>query len=368
MMVRMTGDDGLYFIGEDDALTAMTVTPYEAEEVLQTLLAKYPDLLAGAQMDPHDPRRWLLVAREHGVPDRADASGNRWSVDHLFVDQDAIPTLVEVKRSSDTRIRREVVGQMLDYAANGVLYWPVDRLRESFTRTQSKIFEIDPDTAVRDLLGDPESTVESFFDQVFENLRAGRVRLVFVADIIPDELQRIVEFLNTQMSPTQVFAVEVKQYAAAGFRGRAIVPRVIGRTATTMTKSSSGPKLRPAHFRESALPATRELGDRLAAWARELGLTVRETQQARQIRRSDNSVLANMYYSNDTLDIDLTLVAERLGHPHSDSVQRRLQALTTKPLTTKWPSVPTADLLEHWPTTITILDDLDPNPPVDSRT
>ena len=36
-----------------------------------------------------------------------------------------MPTLVEVKRSSDTRIRREVVGQMLHYAANAV----VKRLR-----------------------------------------------------------------------------------------------------------------------------------------------------------------------------------------------------------------------------------------------
>ena len=50
----------------------------------------------------------------------------RWSVDHLLLDQDAIPTLVEVKRSSDSRIRREVVGQMLDYAANAVTYWNID--------------------------------------------------------------------------------------------------------------------------------------------------------------------------------------------------------------------------------------------------
>jgi hypothetical protein len=27
---------------------------------------------------------------------------------------------VEVKRSSDTRLRREMVGQMLDYVANGL--------------------------------------------------------------------------------------------------------------------------------------------------------------------------------------------------------------------------------------------------------
>jgi len=55
------------------------------------------------------------------IPDREDGSG-RWSLDHLFLDQDSIPTLVEVKRSSDTRIRREVVGQILDYAANALVY------------------------------------------------------------------------------------------------------------------------------------------------------------------------------------------------------------------------------------------------------
>ena len=87
-------------------------------------------------MDPHEPRRWLLVSQEHGVPDRGGATGDRWSLDHLFVDQDAVPTLVEVKRSTDSRIRREVVRQMMDYAANGVLYWPLDRLREKSSRTQ----------------------------------------------------------------------------------------------------------------------------------------------------------------------------------------------------------------------------------------
>jgi ribosomal protein L30E len=32
------------------------------------------------------------------------------------------------------------------------------------------------------------------------NLRAGKVRLVFVADEIPAELRRVVEFLNSQMA------------------------------------------------------------------------------------------------------------------------------------------------------------------------
>ena len=51
---------------------------------------------------------------------------------HPFLDQETALTLVEVKRASDTRIRREVVGQMLDYAANAVVYWPGDLIRAQF--------------------------------------------------------------------------------------------------------------------------------------------------------------------------------------------------------------------------------------------
>ena len=87
--------------------------------------------MAGGDQLAGSPRHWLLVKRVAGIPDRKLA-GSRWSLDHLFIDQDAVPILVEVKRSDDRRIRREVVGQMLDYAANGVVSWPADRMRASF--------------------------------------------------------------------------------------------------------------------------------------------------------------------------------------------------------------------------------------------
>ncbi|MEU7911650.1 sigma factor [Microbispora bryophytorum] len=41
---------------------------------------------------------------------------------------------------------------------------------------------------------------ETFFAKVGDNLRAGKIRMVFVADAIPDDLRRIVEFLNEQMN------------------------------------------------------------------------------------------------------------------------------------------------------------------------
>ena len=73
----------------------------------------------------------LLMTREASISSEEGGSG-RWSVDHLFLDQDAIPTLIEVKRSSDTRIRREVVGQKMDYAANAVVYWPIETFQNQF--------------------------------------------------------------------------------------------------------------------------------------------------------------------------------------------------------------------------------------------
>ena len=99
----------IFLLREGEELRELVEGPFDAEVDLQDLLARYPNLLAGDQMNEESLRRWLLVSREVSVLDREEGAG-RWSLDHLFLDQDGIPTLVEVKRSSDSRIRREVVG------------------------------------------------------------------------------------------------------------------------------------------------------------------------------------------------------------------------------------------------------------------
>src|SRR3954453_3373103 len=121
----------VFILRDDQTLVALEPVEFPTEDDFQLLLAKFPSLLSWEQNDTGMPRRWLLLKREKAVPAEDGGSG-RWSVDHLFVDQDGVPTLVEVKRQSDTRLRREVVGQMLDYAANAVVYWPIDQLRSEF--------------------------------------------------------------------------------------------------------------------------------------------------------------------------------------------------------------------------------------------
>ncbi|HVL37823.1 MAG TPA: hypothetical protein VM328_00400 [Fimbriimonadaceae bacterium] len=223
----------IYVMSEQGtSLVEMTELPYELEDVLQALLQDYPDLLSG-DSSKADRHRYLLIGREVGLASEHQGA-ERWSIDHLFVDEDGVPTIVEVKRSTDTRIRREVVGQMLDYAANAVIYWPVERLRQRFEDRFG-----DPAQAVAELTAQ-DMDVDEFWDRVKTNLHAGKVRLIFVADLVPLELQRIVEFLNSQCRSAEVLALEVKRYAGESFQ--ALVSRTVGETAAAAETKSTGPR------------------------------------------------------------------------------------------------------------------------------
>lgn len=269
--------DGI-FVLHGEELVEMTEQPYDTEDVFQALLAKYPNLLAGGQMNRADPRRWILVSREVSVPGEQDGAG-RWSLDHLFLDQDAIPTLIEVKRSSDTRIRREVVGQMLDYAANAVAYWPVEKMRAEYEATCGAR-SLDPDQEIQALV-ESKMDSEQFWQAVKTNLQAGKVRMLFVADKIPTELQRIIEFLNQQMDPAEVLGVEIKQYVGSGMK--TLVPRVIGQTMEAEDRKAvaRGPSKQwdePSFFETLTSKKGAEsanIARNIFAWATERGLRIR---------------------------------------------------------------------------------------------
>ena len=231
---------GIYLIDDDDRLVEMTEQPYDSEDQLQELLEKYPNLLAGDQIDRSTSRRWLGINRESAIPLEEDGV-DRWNLDHLFLDKDGIPTLVEVKRSSDTDIRQKMIGQMLDYAANALSYWPFESIVTQFEVNCREVGR-DPEQVFEVFLGE-DANEDTFWTQVKTNLQAGKIRLVFVADEITAELRRVVEFLNEQMDPTEVLALEIKQYVSEDGQ-RTLVPRLIGQTSGAQQKKSSATRER----------------------------------------------------------------------------------------------------------------------------
>jgi len=92
--------------------------------------------------------------------------------------------------------------------------------------------ESEPEQQILSVLGDAETEYEDFWELAKTNLQAGRIRLLFVADRIPGELRRIIEFLNQQMDPAEVLAVEISSMSA--------------RSSARSSRASTDKRLRPS--------------------------------------------------------------------------------------------------------------------------
>jgi len=168
---------------------------------------------------------------------------------------------------------------MLDYAANAIEYWPMDKLRQFAAETAERS-NADMDVAILSLLDSEDpGEIEPFWQSVEQNLRMGRLRLIFVSDSIPRELRRIVEFLNEQMDRTEVLAVEIKQFTGSG--ARVMAPRVLGTTEKARQRkiepsTTSARRSRPwsteeyiEHIQSSDLaPEAKSLVRRILDWGR----------------------------------------------------------------------------------------------------
>jgi hypothetical protein len=346
----------VFLISSDNSVTELKQSEYDSETLFQKLLADHPSLLG---MTSGPDGRLLLVRREFGVPE--DQGGaERWSLDHLFLDKSGVPVLVEVKRASDTRSRREVVAQMLDYAANGIAYWPIDRIVDVFRETCTAAGG-NPDDQLAAFLDGASS--EDFWRQVEANLRSGRVRLVFVADKIPKELKRIVEFLNEQMRPAEVLALEMEQFVSPNGM-RTLVPKLVGATQRAETAKSVAP--RPQAISEAEwlnrLAAARgteahQAADQAIQWFRSHGFLVgvTDSQDAvyASLARPTGKQTWPFFIRSSTGRLELSLQYLRNDPAFADD-QRRLELLNdmkaipgvtiaTAKLT-GWPSIPLSDL------------------------
>jgi hypothetical protein len=199
--------------------------PDEIKDI-QDLLEQNYDLLAGDQIAPENPRRWLLIKKEMPVTDPSTGT-SRWNLDFLFVDQDAVPTLVECKLFKNTESRRQIVGQLLEYAANGREYWDKEELKklaqESAERRKKTFEEIWKSFQTED------TDVGHFFSRVEENLKAGQMRLIFFLEEAPNELKILVDFLNEAMGEAEVLLVEARQFSKG--TTTVVLPTLFGYTA-----------------------------------------------------------------------------------------------------------------------------------------
>ncbi|MGD2158852.1 MAG: hypothetical protein PVG14_17970 [Anaerolineales bacterium] len=235
------------------------------EHLLQQLLEDFPELLSFGMAKGSKEFRWVLIEREVGIPSDEEGT-DRWYLDHLFIDQNAIPTLVEVKKASNDQIRRDVIGQMLDYASNATKYWQPGIIRQNFLNTCKKK-DHDPIQLIHKLLNGEDDIDQKnvfFWKKVNSNLKSGRVRMVFFADIIPAELNTVVEFLQKQLSLAEVWAVGIKEFIVKNTK---IIEKYY------LDFSTTGMEAKGPDYDQLYVLAERQSGYFTASQAREVGFS-----------------------------------------------------------------------------------------------
>ena len=231
---------------------------------------------------------------------------------------------------------------MLDYAANGLQYWPIDDIREAFEATHRDAQD-GPEGVLVELVGDGDQ--EEFWSDVERNLEAGRVRLVFVADVIPTELQTIVEFLNERMVDMDVLAVEIKQYVGEGTQ--TLVPRVIGLTGRA--KRKHGRTVTYDELMAEASDEVRDVNSRLLAIAEaDDRLEVQPTKYSIRIAAADSLHDLVMLYPTKSVQFNLRRISDAGFVDEAAELHRLFSELDERTVGDRLPFVRWELLLRHW--------------------
>jgi hypothetical protein len=190
---------------------------------------------------------------------------------------------VEVKRAENDDVRRKVVGQILEYAANAVAYWPPDLMRTRFEDRMRQDGK-DPTQEIFNRLGIAPDAVEKFWKDVETNLRTKKVRMLIVADHIPRELRQIVEFLNEQMNPSIILALELRHFVVNDIK--TLVRVIFGQTEQAIQEKATR-RPRPDLSIPDLLDGIEAaVGDsvgqivrHIVAWAQDNGFKIRPTSK-----------------------------------------------------------------------------------------
>ena len=148
-------------------------------------------------------------------------------VDSVLVDAAAVPIIVVTKPSDSPEIRREVLGQIVEYGAAPREPWSQGNLR-----VEAASYWHDGTESLHDVLSpilDAEADLTKFWDKVAQNLRIGRMRPVIAGDALPVALRRAIEMINDQMTTTELLGLERASYGTDD-EGLVLAPRVIGQS------------------------------------------------------------------------------------------------------------------------------------------
>lgn len=156
------------------------------EAWLQDLIMKHPGLLPVAQIEP-EFQDMVPVCRELPL-------GGRY-VDNVFVTPDGHIAIVECKLWRNPEARREVIGQVVDYASE-LSTLDYQAFESAVLHAQRLPQSDSTQTLFRMVCAEGTRDEAQFHELVSRTLRRGRILLIIVGDGIREGLESMTEFLQ----------------------------------------------------------------------------------------------------------------------------------------------------------------------------
>ncbi len=188
-----------------------------SEADIQALIHTHPGSLPIAEIDP-------MFASP--VPICTELNTPAGSIDNFMVTPSGLPVLVECKLWRNPEGRREVVGQILDYAKE-LSRWSSSDLQREVSRRLNR-----DGNPLLEKVRAIEPTVDEmqFNDALTANLRRGRFLLLIVGDGIREGVEAIAEYLQVHAGlHFSLGLIELPIYVMPDGT-RLVVPRVLART------------------------------------------------------------------------------------------------------------------------------------------
>lgn len=188
------------------------------EAWIQGLVQRHPECLPIEEIDP-------VFAGP--VPICTELNTNVGRIDNFLVTPSGLPVLVECKLWRNPEGRREVVGQILDYAKELARWSSSDLQREVARKVPGE------GNPLLRLLKNAGHVVDeiAFNDALTYNLRKGRFLLLIVGDGIREGVETIAEYLQRHLGlhfSLGLVEMPVFHHPDSGFL---VSPRVLARTA-----------------------------------------------------------------------------------------------------------------------------------------
>ena len=188
------------------------------EATLQELLFDHPESLPIAAIDPAYANS-VPVCRELSVP--------AGSVDALYVNALGRLTLCEFKLWRNPQARREVIGQILDYAKD-LASWSYEDLQRQVSLALGR----EGSNILYELVSKrhPDVVDAEFVDNVTRHLRRGEFLLLIVGDGIRERAEKIVDFVQSHSGLRFNLALVEAALYRDGPDRLLVQPRVLART------------------------------------------------------------------------------------------------------------------------------------------